>query len=244
MDKDDKAKRPKFSAPKAPANPDAVVTNQDEHPVTDTVVLDEAAASPLGSNPKVVSRSGSQPDSSFDDILTDTTSVKIPPKAPTAKSTKNGTSCNAVLVGIATFSLIIGLAGWALYFASSSQINIFSKPDSETADQANQTPAPTPSPAAADKSAITLEVFNGSGVSGLAGKSATTLEGLGYTIFSTGNADASDYATTEIYTNPDFTDTTVFLADLEAEFGSASISGTLEDSTASARLIVGEDWSE
>lgn len=46
--------------------------------------------------------------------------------------------------------------------------------------------------------AITLEVLNGTGVSGLAGRFATELERQGYTVVNVGDAERSDFALTEI----------------------------------------------
>jgi hypothetical protein len=115
----------------------------------------------------------------------------------------------------------------------------------------NPTPTPTatpvpPTPTPVDRSPISIQILNGSGVSGAAAKTAETLEGLGYTIADTGNADNANYETTEIYTTPDFPDelTATFLTDLKDEYGSASISGqidTLPDD-ANARIVLGTDW--
>lgn len=44
-----------------------------------------------------------------------------------------------------------------------------------------------------DKSSLAIQVLNGSGISGQAGKVQATLEGLGYTDVTTGNADSFDY---------------------------------------------------
>jgi hypothetical protein len=45
---------------------------------------------------------------------------------------------------------------------------------------------------------VSVAVYNGSGTSGLAGEAAAQLEGAGYTVTETGNADSMDYETTEI----------------------------------------------
>ncbi|MDR2245977.1 MAG: LCP family protein [Treponema sp.] len=45
---------------------------------------------------------------------------------------------------------------------------------------------------------FTVEVLNGTGVTGLAGRTAELLRGFGYDIISIGNADRSDYEATEI----------------------------------------------
>jgi LCP family protein required for cell wall assembly len=59
--------------------------------------------------------------------------------------------------------------------------------------------APTSAaPETVDPADVTVEVYNGSGTSGLAGTAATGLEDAGYQVSGTGNADSMDYATTEI----------------------------------------------
>ena len=65
---------------------------------------------------------------------------------------------------------------------------------------ATSTPVSSPTPVTTDlkRSDVKLQVLNGSGVSGLAGKVKTYLEGLGYKDVATGNADSSDYAQTEL----------------------------------------------
>jgi hypothetical protein len=56
----------------------------------------------------------------------------------------------------------------------------------------------TEAPATVAPSGVTVEVFNGSGTSGLAAKAATGLEQAGFMVASTGNADSMDYTVTEI----------------------------------------------
>lgn len=54
----------------------------------------------------------------------------------------------------------------------------------------------TPSPAvtgASKKSSLKIEVLNGSGLKGAAGKMSTTLTDAGYSVSATGNADSFDY---------------------------------------------------
>ena len=256
MAEDKQNKRPKFSAPKPPSGKDDVLVNAEEtRPITDTVIeTPDENTIPLDTSPtapKVVSKTNDN-SNSIDSVLSEKNTQKISSPAPEAtppntppksKPAKEASHCNAVLVGITAFSLIIGIAGWFLYFSTSSG-NPFTGSSQNTPTPTVTPAAVTPTPATSAKTAITLEVLNGSGVSGLAGKTAATLEGMGYTVLETGNADSSNYKTTEIYTNPEFTDTTAFLEDLEEEFGSATVSGSLKDSTASARIIVGKDWAE
>lgn len=57
------------------------------------------------------------------------------------------------------------------------------------------TPAPTPE---FDKSAVTVEVLNGTGTPGQAGSVKTSIEGLGFSDIETGNAEDSDNTTTTV----------------------------------------------
>jgi LCP family protein required for cell wall assembly len=66
-------------------------------------------------------------------------------------------------------------------------------------------PAPEPeeptepaAPETVDPSAVTVDVFNGSGISGLAAETSAGLAGQGFGAGTTGNADSADYTTTEI----------------------------------------------
>ena len=66
-------------------------------------------------------------------------------------------------------------------------------------DPADTAAAPTSEAAATIAPAdVSVEVYNGSGTSGLASKAATQLTGAGYTVAGTANADSMDYTTTEI----------------------------------------------
>jgi LCP family protein required for cell wall assembly len=55
--------------------------------------------------------------------------------------------------------------------------------------------APAPAVAPGD---VSVEVYNGSGTKGLAATAATDLEGAGYVVTGTANADSTDYTVTEI----------------------------------------------
>jgi hypothetical protein len=162
--------------------------------------------------------------------------VKAPPRE---------SSTSLFTTGIIIFSLIFGLAGWTLYF--NTKFNFLSAPSMSPASNGvtvdTTTPTPETSPTPVDtRSSITIEVLNGSGVAGMAASTAEKLNTLGYTVISTGNADRSNYATTQILTSTTFATAELLISDLTKEFDTASISGELKDSTASARIIVGKDW--
>lgn len=92
-----------------------------------------------------------------------------------------------------------------------------------------------------DRSKITLEILNGSGVAGAAKKIADSIAALEYRIIKVGNAEENS-DTTQILVSKDlekFQDE--FLKDLEGVIPEATVSGALEDSTASARIIIGKN---
>lgn len=102
------------------------------------------------------------------------------------------------------------------------------------------TPTPTSSPLI--RSDWSLEVLNGSGVSGLAKKIASELRDLGYPVVKVGNADQQTYQTTEIFVRSELMDKIdLVVADLRDIVKIASVSGELEEGTASARIILGKD---
>jgi hypothetical protein len=99
-------------------------------------------------------------------------------------------------------ALLVGalVGGFITYFSGVSKFN----KDNETSTPiSSEAPIDEPSPTASSigtlkRDTLKIQVLNGSGVSGAAGKAKTYLEGLGYKNIDTGNASASDFAETEI----------------------------------------------
>jgi LCP family protein required for cell wall assembly len=99
---------------------------------------------------------------------------------------------------------------------------------------------PTPAaPATVAPSEVSVEVFNGSGTPGLAASAAAELEAGGYTVTSTGNADNTDYETTEVrYAAGDEALATTLAA---AVPGAVTAAG--EDATpGTVQLVLGSDF--
>lgn len=123
---------------------------------------------------------------------------------------------------------------------------IFNKKFSKQATPTS-TPTPVPTPTSTPKPALirsdwSLEVLNGSGVSGLAKKAADKLKEMGYQVIKTGNADKDSYDKTQILVKKDLQDKVdLLIADLRDIIKIASVAGELKDSTASARIIIGKD---
>lgn len=131
-------------------------------------------------------------------------------------------------------------------------------PTPETAKTAKPTASPTSKPTTSptaeptvnpvdkstglDRSKLTIEVQNGSGVVGAAKKAADILKELGYVISSTGNADNYDYTNVTIQVKSGKSN---FLSLLKKDLGSSYTVGTASadltaTSSADALVIVGK----
>jgi hypothetical protein len=93
-----------------------------------------------------------------------------------------------------------------------------------------------------DRSKLTVEIQNGSGVTGAAAKASDALKGFGYKVSKVGNADKSDYADVTVQVKSAKSD---FLALLKKDLGFSytvgSASADLDSSsTADALVIIGK----
>ena len=136
-------------------------------------------------------------------------------------------------LGVIVFLVIFGLTGWTLYltsrFAPETEI------ETEIASEATPTPE---AETQLKREEISLEILNGSGVSGLAAKTAKIFEDLGYKVVSTGNSDREQES--RLYLDPALTDKLdVLLEDVKVKLEISSVSGELKNSTASASIILG-----
>lgn len=87
---------------------------------------------------------------------------------------------------------------------------------------------------------ITLEILNGTGIAGLAGDTAEIFEDLGYTVKEVGNADNT--TKNELYVDPEFAEMVeILLEDVDTELDITSIAGGLDDSSTTARIVLGSD---
>lgn len=108
---------------------------------------------------------------------------------------------------------------------------------------------PSPSPVALatpvpvfDRKDFKIQVLNGSGVAGLAGKAKTKLESLGYPEVTVGNADSKDYTETEVSIKKSKAN---FLADIKKDltgYTLAQDSGTVSgDGEFDVEIILGSE---
>jgi hypothetical protein len=121
-------------------------------------------------------------------------------------------------------------------------------PTPEISEEITPTEAPTPTAKPAvnpvdketglDRSKLNIEVQNGSGVVGVAGKAADILKGLGYKVAGTANADNFDYTGVTIMTKSGSSDYGELLqSDLENSYTVSVVSNDLS-ATVSADAIV------
>jgi len=121
--------------------------------------------------------------------------------------------------------------------ASEESVKEVTTQETETEEKVSETESKV---VALKRSEISLEVLNGSGIAGLAGKTAASFEELDYRIIKVGNFGEVDQ--TAIYINPEVEGKVeLLLADMQKLLKTASISGELKNSTASARIVVGRD---
>lgn len=163
--------------------------------------------------------------------------------SPQAQSSSSKLYLTILIVLILLISL--GVGGYLLYSSGNLPFLNNSTPSSSTSPSATPTPtlspSPSPSHSGLTREEISLEVLNGTTIAGLASKSADALELLGYDIARTGNSP-TDAEVTMVYVQKELEDSLlVLLSDLQESFGVASISGYLEDSEATARIVLGPD---
>lgn len=154
--------------------------------------------------------------------------------SPQEQGNKNLFIFGGIVVGI----IILATVGFFIFSSKQPQEQKTITPQSETS-----TPKPTEAPKKAlNRADWSMEVLNGSGVSGAAKKIADKLKDLGYPIVKVGNADKDDYETSQILVSKTLQDKIdLVLADIKDIVKIASSSGDLKDSTASARIILGKE---
>lgn len=156
------------------------------------------------------------------------------PMLSQSKSGKKKFAAAAIII------VILLATGWVIKSGSGS-----AESEIKTGSQPIPTPLPTPSftPAVKlERSGVSFEVLNGSGVTGAAKKLADQLKELGYEVLKTANADKDTYTQNQIYIKAELKGTVdLVIADLKDIIKIASVAGELKEGTASARIIIGKD---
>ena len=148
------------------------------------------------------------------------------------------------IAGIIIFIFVI-ISTIGIFYARTKQETISADEKGSGSDQvvATQTPEADTSAGVKNKqlerNEISLEILNGSGISGEAGRIAGVFEKLGYVIKKTGNTEPTKG--NKLLVNQDMeAKLEILLGDVEKELDIASRSGYLRDSTVSARIILGK----
>lgn len=145
----------------------------------------------------------------------------------------------SVIVIVAALTLGIGL----LFITNTAKPVTITPTVTVTPSSAVQpTVTPTPIPQVT-KDQIKIQILNGGGVVGAAGKMKSLLEEKGYNIENVGNADAYDYAQTVIKVKPGAKNIADLLTeDLAENYTLSSASGVLESTSPyDALIIIGKE---
>jgi hypothetical protein len=139
--------------------------------------------------------------------------------------------------------IVAVLTGGILFAVSkkSSMSSIFARPTPTPTPAPAATPTPTP--ATIDKSSVGIQVLNGGGTPGAAGKMKSFLEDKGYKVTATGNTSDYTYDTTEIHGKPTMKDAIANLkADLKDSYSLGTVTADLAASdSADVQVIVGKE---
>lgn len=137
--------------------------------------------------------------------------------------------------------VVAALVGGGLIWATGSAGSLGFLSSAKPTPTPTQTPAPTAAPTVARED-ITIQVLNGGGTPGAAGRMKTFLEEKGYTVSDTGNTEEYTYTTTDILAKPDKEAYLELLrADLESDYTLGTVAATLaEDVAFDVQVIVGE----
>ncbi len=147
-------------------------------------------------------------------------------------------------------SFLITFGGWMLISNSSNiklpQFTASAKPTPTTVipTVVPDTPTPTLSPTpAVDRKEVRIKVLNGSGIKGKASDVKDVLTAKGYVEILTGNADAFDYAQTELQVTEEASESAKILVDdLKDSVSSPKLTELKKNTAADIIIIVGTDF--
>lgn len=99
--------------------------------------------------------------------------------------------------------VVLGLGIGGYFYYQSTQTAAEPKEETESTALSDENPTNTPTPAELDKSAFEIEIQNGSGIAGEAGRAQELLEEDEFTVSSTANAESYDYEETVVQASED-----------------------------------------
>jgi LCP family protein required for cell wall assembly len=108
-----------------------------------------------------------------------------------------------------------------------------------SAEPKSADPSTPAAPQTTSPSEVSVAVYNGSGTPGLAAQAATGLQGQGFTVTSTGNADSMDYTVTEIrYASGD----DALANTVAAAIPGAKLSQVQDATSGTVQVVLGTDF--
>lgn len=145
-----------------------------------------------------------------------------------------------IIIGALVFAFFRGIGPFAAIspFAKQASPTPESSPFVESSPVTESSPSPSSDTSSLKRGDVTVKVLNGSGTTGKAATVRDFLEGLGWKVSSIGNADNSDYATTEVQFKSDSSDfKDLIVSDLSSKYSASAGTKSLESSS-SADLVV------
>jgi len=141
-----------------------------------------------------------------------------------------------ILGGVIIIALVVG----GFFYWRSSQTAAPDTMEVETTETTMEE-EPTPTEAEVDKGEFSIEIQNGSGIEGEAGRAQELLEGEDFTVTGTANADSYDYEETVIRASADVSEEwlDMLIEALETNYTVDSSIEDLEDSDADVVVVVG-----
>lgn len=144
---------------------------------------------------------------------------------------------------IAVISCVVTIGGILIFVNAKDKFNFTLPTFLASAPTPMSQPTATPTPLPPDRSKVKVQVLNGAGVAGAAGKMKSLLEEKGYVVMGTGNADNYDYEETQIQAGSESIQIVELLkADLAGDYKVASeVASLASGEEADVVVIVGKE---
>ncbi|WKZ26063.1 MAG: LytR C-terminal domain-containing protein [bacterium] len=136
-----------------------------------------------------------------DQITQNEVAQQGPPQASDFQSSSNRAK-NSNSKWLIIFILLLVLGGAGIYFFSKTSSEPIATPTPSFGivpiDEPQNTPSPTSTPAPVNKSEVSIEILNGTGITGEAKLLSDKLKTLGYSDITSGNADSTNNTITTV----------------------------------------------
>ncbi len=157
---------------------------------------------------------------------------------------RKGSKIKNLILFVVVF-LLVAIVSALFYFFYTGALK-FEQEQPEPEVVPTEAPTATPVPVEFDRAALSVQILNGSGISGEAGRAEEVLADLGYENIEIGNADGSDYLNITIQIKEELEEIVEFIIeDLESRYTVNADYEILEDdSEYDVVVIVGSEEEE